>query len=85
MEQKMIFGQVDNFATILCFHRKKIVLFLNIGPIKVNLEFSFSYSFFSFSGLDPHLFFGFQTCDSLHISSSVFPYFSVIADCQSLV
>jgi hypothetical protein len=57
----------------------------NIGPIKVNLEFSFSFSGFSLSGLDPNFFEGFQTLDSLHISISVFSYFSAIADCRSLV
>jgi hypothetical protein len=55
------------------------------GLFKVNLEFSFSFTGFSFSGLDLVFKFGFQTWDSIHISISVLTYFSAIADCQSLV
>ena len=52
-----------------------------IGLFKVNLEFSFSFQGFSFSGLDLIFKSGFYTWDSLHISISVLNYFSAIADC----
>ena len=50
---------------------------------KVNLEFSFSFPGFLFSGLDLVFKSEFQTWDSLHISISisVLTYFSAIADC----
>ena len=33
---------------------------VNIGLFKVNLEFSFSFAGFSFSGLDPNIYSGFK-------------------------
>ena len=53
----------------------------NSGLFKVNLEFSFSFPGFLFSGLDLVFKLGFQTWDSLHISIPVLTYFSAIADC----
>ena len=57
-----------------------------IGPIKVNLEFNFSFSGFSFSGLNsnfsgfkPEIYFIFQ------FQFHFFSYLSAISDCQSWV
>ena len=41
------------------------------GPIKVNLEFIFSFAGGSFFGSEHEHLFGFQTLDSIHISISV--------------
>jgi hypothetical protein len=49
----------------------------NNGLFKVNLEFSFSFPGFSFSGLDLVFKSGFQTWDSLHISIPVLTYCKV--------
>ena len=46
----------------------------NNGIFKVNLEFSFSFPGFSFSGLDLVFKFGFQTWNSLHISIPIVIY-----------
>ena len=53
----------------------------NHGLFKVNLEFSFSFPGFSFSGLDLVFKSGFLTWDSFQISIPVLTYFSAIADC----
>ena len=44
---------------------------VNSGPIKVNLEFRFSFVGCSFFGSEHEHLFGFQTQDLLHISISV--------------
>ena len=43
---------------------------LNIGPIKVNLEYSYSFVGYSFFGSEDKYFLGFQTGDSNLISIS---------------
>ena len=52
--------------------------------IKVNLEFNFWFSCFSFCGSGPKHLFGFQTWDSFHISISVSTYLSIVSLCTRL-